>query len=99
MIRRRTRHIAHRRAGGFTLVEMIAALSIVGLISSASSMLIYNSVRSYRDASARAALHSEASTALDRAFRLLSSISRDEEAGPIVQTIFVRRCPSVTPPR
>ena len=29
----------------------------------------------------------------------LSSISRDEVAGPIVQTILVRRRPSVTPPR
>lgn len=76
-----------RRAPAFTLVEMIAAITIIAALGSFSSGIVYSAVRSYRDAATRAVLHSDASTAFDRAFRVLHSISRDTTASVVAPMI------------
>ncbi len=73
--------------GGFTLVELICALVIVGALGSVSSGLIYSGLRSYRDASTRALLHTDASMAMERAFRVLTGIPRDTSSTVIAPAI------------
>lgn len=76
-----------RRRPAFTLVEMIAAITIIAALGSFSSGIVYSAVRSYREAATRAVLHSDASTAFDRAFRVLHSISRDTSAAVVAPSI------------
>jgi prepilin-type N-terminal cleavage/methylation domain-containing protein len=76
-----------RRRPAFTLVEMIAAVAIIAALGSFSSGIVYSAVRSYREAATRAVLHSDASTAFDRAFRVLHSISRDTTSSVIAPRI------------
>ena len=86
----------HRRRHGFTLVEMMAAMTIVAAVGSVPSAVIYSAIRSYQEASTRAVLHADAATALDDAFRLLSSISRDTSAAVVAPAISSLTATSVT---
>lgn len=70
------------RRRGFSLVEVIAVIVILGLIGSATSSLILTAVASYTDSSVRQALHGEASVALDRLVREIREIDADPEQGP-----------------
>ena len=85
-----------RSLPGFTLVEMLCALTITALVGSVSTSLIYSGVKSYRNASARAMLHSEISTALDDSFRLLTSIPRDTTAAVVAPAISSVTATSIT---
>lgn len=81
---------------GFTLVEAIAAMSIVAALGSVSSMVIYSSVSSYRDASVRAQLHSEVSSAYDRVTRALWSMGRNTAATSVAPNITSTTATSIT---
>ena len=63
-----------RTARGFTLVEAIATMVVIGVLGSVSSSLIYSGVRAYRDAAGQAQLHEEMSTALESITRALRGI-------------------------
>jgi len=89
-------HSRRHRRRGFTLVESLCALSIVAIAGSVASSVVYSAVRSYRDASARAVLHTGVATAMDDAFRLLSSISRDTSASVVAPAISSLTATSIT---
>lgn len=67
------------RRRGFSLVEVIAVIVILGLVGSAASSLILTAVASFTDTSVRLALHSEASVALDRIVREIREIDAAPE--------------------
>ncbi len=72
-----------RRRGGFTLVESIAAIVVLGALGSIASFLIVDSVDGYVAAAGAAQLHAELSVALDRAAREIRRIGPDPAAaGP-----------------
>ena len=66
-----------RRRRGFTLVESMATIAVLGVLGSSASYLILDSVDDYTDATTSAQLHAEMSIALDRAMRELQKIELD----------------------
>lgn len=70
-----TRRASTRR--GFTLVEALATMTVIGILGSISSTLIYTGVRGYRDAVAQAQLHEEMSIALEHMTRVLRTMPCD----------------------
>ena len=76
-----------RRRPGFTLIETIAAMTVVATIGSISSFIIYGAINSYRAATTRAQLHNDCSAAFDRLTKLLWSIPRDTTASVVAPMI------------
>lgn len=83
---------SHRKRRGFTLIESIATLTVLGVLAGVSANLIYTATASYRDAATRAQLSSETSVAMERVCHRLTSISRDTSAAVVAPLIS-----SVTP--
>jgi hypothetical protein len=84
-----SRHLRGVRRG-FTLVEAIAAISVVAALGSVSSAVIFSGITSYRDGSVRAQLHAEESAAFDRISRALWSINRDSSVSvtaPLISSV------------
>lgn len=79
--------MTHRRHPGFTLVEMIAVMSILAVIGSISSALIYTGVSSYRDASTMGQIHEEEATAMARLAVELRKIPLSSSAGTMAPSI------------
>jgi prepilin-type N-terminal cleavage/methylation domain-containing protein len=75
------------RRRGFTLVEAMASVVVLGVLASIASYLIVDSVDKCMDAMTAAQLHSELSVALDRAERELRKIDLDAGAGGIAPDI------------
>ncbi len=67
---------------GFTLIEMIATMVVISILSAFASTIILNGSDGYLDASATAELHTELSVALDRIVREVRRIDPDTAAGP-----------------
>jgi prepilin-type N-terminal cleavage/methylation domain-containing protein len=65
---------------GFTLVESVTTIVILGVLGSAASFLIVNAADNYSEAAMVAQLHDEASAALDRIIRELRNIEYDDAA-------------------
>jgi len=82
-----TRRTPHRPRTAFTLVETIAAMVVVSVTGILTSGIIFTAIHSYRDASTRAQLHNECSSAFDRISKLLWSIPRDSSA-PVVAPLI-----------
>jgi len=82
----RTRQPEHRRRG-FTLVESMATIAVLGILGSTASFLILDAVDDYTDASVRVQLHSEMSIALDRAMREIRKIELDTSAADVAPDI------------
>ena len=69
-----------RRRLGFTLIESMATVVILGALGSTSSLLIVTSVNSLAEAAARLQMHGELSIAMDRIIREIRDIPLDSAA-------------------
>jgi prepilin-type N-terminal cleavage/methylation domain-containing protein len=92
--RARTERAGRRR--GFTLVEAVAAMSIIAALGSVGSAFIYSGISSARNAYASLQLHEEASSALERIVRELRRIPLDGSAGTIAPTISAVTATSIS---
>jgi len=81
-----------RHPRGFTIIETIAVMSILAIIGSIASALLYTGVSSYRDASTLGQIHEEEATAMARLAVELRKIPLDPAAGTMAPLIS-----SVTP--
>jgi prepilin-type N-terminal cleavage/methylation domain-containing protein len=81
MIFQRTQPARRRR--GFTLIESMATIAVLGALGSTASFLILDAVDDYTDASLSVQLHAEMSIALDRAMRELRKIELDATASGV----------------
>ena len=75
------------RRRGFTIVETIAVMSILGIVGSVSSLLIYSGVASYRGAAVLAQIHEEEATAMARLAVEFRKIPLDGTAGSMAPQI------------
>jgi prepilin-type N-terminal cleavage/methylation domain-containing protein len=66
-----------RRRRGFTLIELIATMAVLSAVATVVGLILLNAVDGFLRASARAQLHADVSTALERITRELRSISID----------------------
>ncbi len=82
----RSRQPACRR-GGFTFIESMATIVVLGVLGSTASFLILDSVDDYTEASLQAQLHAEMSIALDRALREIRKIELDAAASGVAPDI------------
>lgn len=78
MTLRRPRTRGHRRS--FTLVESIATIVVLAIVSSVSSGIILQATDGYVDATTKAQLHAEVSMAMDRMVREIRKIPLDTGA-------------------
>lgn len=76
------RVIRLHRARGFSLIEVLAVIVILGIIGGISSSLILTNVASFTESSGRIQLHGEASVTLDRIVREFREIDPDPDTGP-----------------
>lgn len=65
---------------GFTLVELIAVMSVLAAVGSVASMLIYSAVDAYRAAASRSVLHEDTAAAMARLAIELRQIPLDSAA-------------------
>ncbi len=72
---------------GFTLIELISTIVILGVIGTAASGIIFTATDGYVQAATRAQLHSELSIALDRCIRELRGIQLDGDTSGIAPDI------------
>jgi len=72
---------------GFTLVEVIASMTVISIVATASSGLIYNAAQAYRDISVRTRLHSAASLAMTRVCTELRVIPLSQSVPSIIPAI------------
>lgn len=80
------------RRRGFTLIESIATITVLGVLAGVSANLLYTASTSYRDASTRAHLCDDVTVALDRVAHRMTSIARDTSASVVAPQIS-----SITP--
>jgi prepilin-type N-terminal cleavage/methylation domain-containing protein len=78
-------------SAGFTLIELIATIVVIGTVGSVASLMVSSSVNGYVGASVQAQLHAELSVTLDRIDRELKRIP-SEGSGAISPDIV-----SITP--
>lgn len=76
------RRAPSKSSRGFSLVEVIAVIVILGIIGGVSSSLILTNVASFTDSSGRIQLHGEASLTLDVLVREFREIDPDPDTGP-----------------
>lgn len=85
-----------RARPGFALVELLATITVVAVLGSVSSTLIYAGVHSYRDASAQGQLHEEMSTALEHITRALRGIPADSTMLASIPSVTAVSADSIT---
>ena len=76
-----------RRRRGFTIIELISTIVILGAIGSVASTVILSATSGYLDARIQAQLHTEVSIGLDRLAREIRAIPRLSTGGPDISTI------------
>lgn len=62
---------------GFTLVELIATIVVLSILGTVSAGILFTATDGYLSASTTAALHHDASLAMDRMTRELREVARD----------------------
>lgn len=67
----------HLRRSGFTLVEVITCVSILAIISTVCSQIIFTATNAFTENALRAELHAQATTVMERLVRELQNIQRD----------------------
>jgi len=72
---------------GFTLIESMAAVAVLGILGSIASHLLVETVGRCMDATTAAQLHAELSVAMDRITRELRRIDLDAGAGGVAPDI------------
>ncbi len=72
---------------GFTLVEAIAALTIIAVLGSVSSRIVYSAISSVRDGSDRAQLHAEGCAAMETLLSALRDVSRTAAGGGNITSV------------
>ena len=72
---------------GFTFVESMATIVVLGVLGSTSSFLVLDAVDDYTDASLSAQLQAELSIAMDRAMREIRKIELDASAAGVAPDI------------
>ena len=75
-----SRKARSRGRRGFTLVELIAAIVVIGAIGSAASSMLVSSIDGYFQAATQAQLHTELSITIDRIDREFRRIEREVSA-------------------
>jgi len=65
---------------GFTLIEVLAAITVIATIASVSSMIMFNSIDSYTASSISAGLNKDMTIALEQVVRHLRKIELDSSA-------------------
>jgi prepilin-type N-terminal cleavage/methylation domain-containing protein len=76
-----------RTARGFTLVEAICALTVLSVMGSVSSGLVFTAIRSCRDAAASSQLHEEASVAMEVMMRELRGVDLTGSGAPDISAV------------
>jgi prepilin-type N-terminal cleavage/methylation domain-containing protein len=84
---RAVRGVATGRRRGFTLVEAVAAMAVLGALGSVSSGVIMSAVGSYRDAAVTAQLHEEVSSAMEVVTRQLRVIPQAVSGGADISAV------------
>lgn len=72
---------------GFTLIELVSTIVVLGALGTVASGIILTATDGYIAAATRAQLHTELSLALDRGVRELRNIQLDTEAGELAPDI------------
>ncbi len=72
---------------GFTLIEMIATMTILAAIGSLASMILFNATDGYVSAATQGQIHTELSIVVDRIVREFRGIALDETAAGIAPDI------------
>ena len=78
---------SRRRRRGFTLIESMATIIVLGVLGSTASYLVLDSVDDYTAATTSAQLHAEMSIALDRAMREVRKIELDGAATGVAPNV------------
>ena len=92
--RRMTSRFPRRPDRAFTLVEMVATITVLSVIGLAATGIIATATDSYVGMNTTARLHSEASVALDRIVRELRSVplrTEGETSGPDLNAVRTDR--------
>jgi len=76
-----------KKTRGFTLVEVIASITVLAIISAVVFSLLGNTTDAYFAASTRTRLHTELSVALDRIYNEISQIPPDFDQAQIAPDI------------
>jgi len=81
---------------GFTLIEAIATIVILGAIATVASNILLTAGEGYIDAATRAQLHSEVSMSMDRIVREIRQIDLDNDANGLAPDIDSVSAESIT---
>jgi len=76
-----------RQTRGFTLVEVIATMAVMGALGAVASSTVFSALDSYLDAATRGQLHTEISMAMDRVVRELQNTQLDGSASGVAPDI------------
>jgi prepilin-type N-terminal cleavage/methylation domain-containing protein len=87
-------HRLHPR--GFTLIELIATMAVVGALGSIAASILIASIGGLMEATTSAQLHTELSIALDRVDRELRNVASDSGASDIAPDIDALTSTSIT---
>ena len=76
-----------RTSRGFTLIEAIAAIVVLAIVSSASTSIVWAAVHSFEKGAETARLQSEASIAMERMIRDLRAVPLNADGAPDISSV------------